>query len=246
MPKTAIVLCLDDQFVLPGLTTINSVLKNGGSLKNVTFVLLTTGLSETSTRILSEYAKERSVDLILKTVEDVSELGDVPTWAISTCLRLYCGDVCSEFDRILYLDGDLIILSSLCPIIEIDLKGKSAAAVVNHPPLSNVRIAVPRSRRGKVNGNAPYFNAGVVLFDVSCWQEKSIGYQCRQFIKKFPNTRLFDQDALNIALSEDWQPLDKHWNVPAGPLDEAPMLQDLVHVYPTIAHEVSSWENVQK
>lgn len=244
--NAAIVFCLDEQFVPPARTLIESIIRNGGAIDDVALVVVTTGLTASSAAALEESASRAGLPIAIRTVGNISPLGSVPRWAISTCLRLYVGDLCHDFQRALYLDADMLVLSPLMPVIDFDLGGRTCAAVVNYPPLNVIRVAIPRSRRGAVNGDMAYFNAGVLLIDTDRWRRRSIGQQSRAFISRFPTTRLFDQDALNMTLADDWCPLDKEWNTPAGSLADAPVIRGLAHVNPSMGGVLDEWERAQK
>lgn len=244
--KIAIAMTLDDRYAPPARVTIESIHRNGGSKRGVTLVVVSRGLSDASIAALRETSASTGIPIEFRVVEDVSELGAIPDWAVPACLRLFVGDVCADYDRVLFLDADLLILGDLDPLMHCDLGGLSAAAVVHFPPMSVMRVAVPKSRRGDANPEAPYFNAGVVLFDVRRWQERSIGLRSRAFLSRYPATRILDQDAWNVVLSGDWRVLDKEWNVPAGPMDDAPILRGLSHMNPAITEELRSWEPAQQ
>jgi lipopolysaccharide biosynthesis glycosyltransferase len=244
--RAAIVLCLDDRFVPPARALIESIRRNGGAPDNVTLVVLTTRLAAPSVEGLEDSAYQAGLPLSIRPVGDISELGSIPRWAVSTCLRLYFGEMCHDFERALYLDSDMLVLSPLAPLIDLDLGERASAAVINHPPFDLMRVAIRRSRRGAVDGDAAYFNAGVLLADIGRWNSRAVGLRSRAYLKQFPATRLLDQDAWNIALVNDWCPLDREWNTPAGPLAEAPMLRGLASMNRTLIETVRQWERVQR
>lgn len=243
--KTAIAVALNDRFVPPAQAMIESLRQCGGELQQVTLVILTTGLEPASKVALENSASRAGMSLAIRTITDISELGAIPNWAVSTCLRLYVGDMCGDFERALYLDSDMLVLDSLAPLIHMDLGERTAAAVVNHPPINVIRVAIRRSQRGEIDGDAPYFNAGVLLVDVDRWRSRSVGLRSRAFLKRFPATRLLDQDALNMTLVNDWCQLDKEWNAPAGSLDESPMFRGLAQMNRSMIEAVHEWEEAQ-
>jgi lipopolysaccharide biosynthesis glycosyltransferase len=219
---------------------------SGSQLDGATLVVLTTGLSESCRLALERSAARSGLKLSIRSVSDISELGGIPAWAVPTCLRLYTGDICHDFDRALYLDSDMVAVSSLDPLIDIDLDGRTAAAVINYPPLDVIRVAIRSSQRGTADGNARYFNAGVLLIDTARWAQRSIGVESRSYLSRYPTTRLFDQDALNIALVHDWLELDKEWNTPAGALSDAPMFGGLIRMSPALAETFQQWKEAQQ
>jgi lipopolysaccharide biosynthesis glycosyltransferase len=242
--SVAIAIALDDNFVPPARAMIESIRRHGGELNGVGLFVLTTGLQSSSVAALEHSASQTGLSLAIRTISDLSELGAIPNWAISTCLRLYVGDVC-DCERTLYLDSDMLVLSSLAPLLQMDLGGLTAAAVVNHPPINVIRVAIRRSQRGDVDPDEPYFNAGVLLVDVDRWKSRSVGQRSRAFLKRVPTTRLLDQDALNLVLVNDWCQLDKEWNAPAGSLDESPMFRGLAQMNRSLIDSMNEWKRAQ-
>jgi len=243
--SAAIVLALNDRFVPPAQVTLESIRQHGGPLDGVSLVIINAGLTAASIDALHASAAAAGLPLRIETVHDTSELGAIPAWAQSTCLRLYTGDLTQDFARALYLDSDMIVLSALAPLLDADLRDRTVAAVLNYPPLDVIRIAIPRSRRGTADGDAPYFNAGVLLVDTARWARLGVGQRSRAFLHQYPATRLLDQDALNIALVDDWLPLEKEWNAPAGPIAGAPMLGGLAGLQGGMSGTMREWEEAQ-
>lgn len=243
--RCAIAFCLNDRFLPPACALLESIGRHGGALEGLTLVAIATNLSERSMHELQRCASSNALALQVRIVTDTDGLGAISETALSTCLRLYLGEMCHDFERVLYLDCDMLVLSELAPLIRFDLQGRTAAATINHPPFSVMRVAIPRSRRASAAADAAYFNAGVLLIDVHRWKERAVGERARAYISEYPDTRLLDQDALNIALANDWCHLDKEWNSPAGPLDGAPMLRGLAHIDPSMARTLEQWAFAQ-
>src|SRR4030095_13135110 len=199
----AIVLALTDRFVPPAQALLESIRQHGGELEGVAVVVLTTGLSASSLAALTDSAARAGLTLDARRVTDMSDIGPIPDWAISWCLRLYTGDLCQEFDRALYLDSDMLVLSPLAPLLDVELGDRTAAAVIGPPPFDAIRVAIPRSRRGEVDGNAPYLHAGGLLRDIARWRSRAVGLRSRAYLRQYPTTRIPDQDALNVVLVDD-------------------------------------------
>jgi lipopolysaccharide biosynthesis glycosyltransferase len=243
--SVAIVLALDDRFVPPAQVMIESIRRHGGRLDGVNLVVLTQGLTALSTRALENSASRAGLSFTIRTVGNTTELGSIPDWAVPSCLRLYAGDFCQDFERALYLDSDMLVLSDLSPIFDFDMGDATAAAVINYPPFDVIRVAIRRSQRGEVDGDAPYFNAGVLLVDTQRWEARSVGRQSRAFLRRHPTTRLLDQDALNMVLVKDWCALDRKWNTPAGELETAPIFRGLLRLSPTLSETLRQWGRAQ-
>ncbi len=238
----AIIMSVDDRFVLPARVVLESIRRHSPGIGGAHLVILSTRLSAKSIEALEHSASGANLRLDVQILRDVAELGDVVDWVVPSCLRLYAGEFCAGFRRALYLDSDLLVLSNIVDLLDRDLAGASAAAVVNHPPFDSVRVALRRSQREDANPDAPYFNAGVLLFDPERWLSRDIGRNSRNYLKRYPNTRLFDQDALNVALTGDWRALELEWNVPAGRLEDAPVIKGLKQMNPGLADTLRAWQ----
>jgi lipopolysaccharide biosynthesis glycosyltransferase len=58
-----------------------------------------------------------------------------------------------------------------------------------------------------------YFNSGVLLLDLAGCAELGVFERAQRFLVEFPDeVSLWDQDALNVAVDDRWQRLDRCWN----------------------------------
>jgi lipopolysaccharide biosynthesis glycosyltransferase len=111
--------------------------------------------------------------------------------------------------KVLYLDSDLIVRSSLEMIWEINLEGYAVAAIENPPFQRNVELGLPSGAR--------YFNAGVLLMNLAYWREHDVVNRALSFIEENQQRlEYWDQDALNVILCESWLQLPSHWNAQHG------------------------------
>ena len=143
---------------------------------------------------------------------DVSDagLGDLVVGGYFTTMtyaRLLMGNLLPlEIDRILYLDGDIVVRGDIGELWTADLEGKTVGAVIDLPRYPfNQALGLP--------ADALYFNAGVLLIDLRKWRERKIGERALRFAREHPDRlRWSDQCALNFILHDDWTVLDRIWN----------------------------------
>lgn len=137
----------------------------------------------------------------------LSDLTGGVNFTVTTYARLLIGDhLPREVDRVLYLDGDILVRGDLQPLWTLDLKGHTAAAVTDLPRYEfNSTLGLP--------ADALYFNAGVLLIDLARWRRLDIGGRTLAFARQHPDRlRWCDQCALNLILHDDWILLDRVWN----------------------------------
>jgi len=123
--------------------------------------------------------------------------------------RVMLPDLLPHLDRILYLDADIIAVSSLKPLWATSLEGQWLAAVDN--------VMEPHVRQHPLQLGLPsendYFNSGVLLFNLK--QMRADDCTARILaVARDPERKLFwpDQDALNLVLASRRVRLHPRWN----------------------------------
>ncbi len=120
--------------------------------------------------------------------------------------RFWAADYFPEdVDRVLYLDGDMVIIGSVTPLLELDITGKMLAAVQIPGSTSPVRLGY--------NPEFGYFNSGVLVINLQKWREESVRdlliATSHALAKKLNDP---DQDVLNYCFHDRYIALDYTWN----------------------------------
>lgn len=112
-------------------------------------------------------------------------------------------------DRVLYLDGDMIVLGPLDEVWETDISDVAVGAVADGKRLpEDAPAVVPHHRTS--------FNSGFLLLNLDYWRRQGIMEQLLAFIGEqgaHGVMRYVDQDALNAVLGDRWRPLPLRFNV---------------------------------
>lgn len=150
-----------------------------------------------------------------------------PWLSRATYLRLFL-DLLPELDpyqRLLYLDGDVSVLADPWNLLSTDMKSAPVAAAYD---LKNLPDTAYRSRLPVFPGS-PYFNAGVMLFDLAAIRVTNDLETARAFALEHGDLCLaHDQDALNVVFQGRWQVLDWRWNavsLNADLFDKSPFIR---------------------
>lgn len=129
----------------------------------------------------------------------------------ATYLRLFIDLVpeLASYQRVLYLDSDIWVVADPWNLLSAGLK---AAPVMAAYDLRNLPDTAYRNRL-PVRAGAPYFNAGVILFDLEAIRAGGELEAARAFALDHPDLCLaHDQDALNVVFQGRWQVMDWRWN----------------------------------
>lgn len=110
-----------------------------------------------------------------------------------------------DAERVLYLDGDMVIVGSVAPLLEMSLDGAVLAAVQIPGSLSPQRLGYDPSYG--------YFNSGVMVINLVRWREvqaERILVQAAHDLA--PKLNDPDQDVLNYCFHDQVIRLDYIWN----------------------------------
>lgn len=214
-----IVLSTDNNFVQHCAVTMVSILENN---KDVSFFIITDGLTDSNSLILSELAKkyDSSLQFLLVDKSIVSRLpmpdnSNLKHISPATYYRLFVAELLPDsVDKVIYLDCDMVIRGSLAELWNTDIQDYAIAAVFqdNNWAIKNhtfERLSLPESHG--------YFNAGMLLINVSYWR---INHVQDRFLDYLTHNRdkivYHDQDVLNVTLQNSVLGVSPIWNMQNG------------------------------
>ena len=108
-------------------------------------------------------------------------------------LKFYLPALLPDLDRVLYLDGDIIVRRDLSPLAEIELGGRLAAVVRDLPQVFYEKQLLGESR--------DYFNSGVMLLNLRQMRAEGLTERLVEMKKACPDDKLMDQNVLNRAMA---------------------------------------------
>lgn len=115
-----------------------------------------------------------------------------------------------QTERVLFLNNECIVNSSLSALWKIDLNGYALAASAD---LFLDHFAVSHHRFPDLK---PYFNAGVLLFNNTLCNNSPFYPQIYKALQEQQNLTFAEQDILNLVCVNRWYPLTKLYNFQAG------------------------------
>ena len=174
---------------------------------------------------------------------------DHPNLSVATYYRLLLPSLLNEdVDRLLYLDCDVIVLTNIMELYNLDLVGYGVAAVRDATPVNNHHRLIMGLELNDIA-----FCAGVLMINLSYWRE----HNCQQNMLKYINKMgarliLEDQDVLNHEFHNHWfQLAHKYSKFPMAlaVIDQAQKKADILEYAfsPSILHYASftkPWLNI--
>ena len=202
----------DDRYAAVTGVCLCSLLENNRGAQELHIYLIDESIGEENRNKLRALAAHygRSLDFL-----DMSALSarlaaeGAPRWLGSYAAygRLFApGMIEEEIDRLLYLDSDTLVTADLGELYNMDMEGKVCAMVQDTAAYRFYRYL------GHCP-DEPYFNSGVILFDVAQWKRLDCEAAVFPFLRAFGTQPIFpDQDALNYILRGKIKKLSPRYN----------------------------------
>lgn len=193
-------------------TLIISICKNTKHFCN--FFILDGGISnenkEKITKIQDSYSNYDIEFIQINNAEIFKDIIPKRNRPLSLYSRLLIPYIKHEFDKVIYLDVDLILLDDIIRLFSIDISNKSIAAV---PETLNNDYLDNRRKTLNISSTHTLFNSGVLLINCKKWKIK---YEINDFLKieKKYHEKIAhnDQDILNICFENDYHELSYQYN----------------------------------
>ena len=201
-----ICLTTDDNYAKYCGTVITSALENRADGDELVFHILHGGLKADNIQKLSVLGNVKFYELddnLFSPFLKKSKIG----WTVPSLYRLKMASIL-DLDKVLYLDCDTIVTSSLKSYFEQDLDGYSLGVVpdVNYEAYMD-SINVPKDK------GYFYFNAGSLLMNLKQFRQANIEEQLFKCLEEiWQHTPFSDQDVLNKVLHTSVKKLDKRYN----------------------------------
>lgn len=207
-----IVLCTDNNFVEYMLVTTTSILLN--TTHKIKFYILTSpDLSlENKKLIKNKILKYKLAKLKIIKIEDSQYKFKINHHLpLATYYRILISKYVKE-DKVIYLDGDIIVLDDIKKLYNLKLGTKVIAAVEDTAHIINSPENKRKHKELEIPAKFKYFNAGVLLINnkkYKLYKLKLINY----IITNPEKIKLCDQDALNAILYNKTKIINLKYNM---------------------------------
>jgi lipopolysaccharide biosynthesis glycosyltransferase len=208
MDEINIVAVSDEKYAKYMIVMINSILINNESISPISFYIIDCGIKQQDKDFLINLVKNHKCKISF-IHEDYSQCkhfhvrGHISHAAY---VKVQMPSLLENLKKIIYLDGDLIVLDDIEKLWSRDVNNTHLYAVCNPQSISSAYIDDPIDKN--------IFNSGVMLINLDRWRENNIEEKALGFLKEnSQKIKLHDQPALNALLHDKWLPLEAKWNV---------------------------------
>ena len=205
---------LDSKYTEQFCVSAVSILKNANADDNINFYILDGGLTENDkTNIeLLKNIKDFSIEYLQINEKDFKDCPMLKEKSdehkdyhvtLPTYFRFKLPELLPKLDKVLYLDCDVIVRTSLKELFAVSLKDKAVAMVEDvESKRESERLAIKK-----------YFNAGVMLINLDYWRKNNVSILLFEYAKNNKKKILWqDQDVINAVLEGKIKSISLKWN----------------------------------
>ena len=200
--------CIDENYVCQLGAALCSLVQSNSQNEISVYVLSNDLKLESKIRLRNVISNTSSFSLtfINSTDEQVKKLTAGGHISAATYIRFELPDRLFHLKKVLYLDADLIISDDLSSLWNVDI-GNNFVGAVENPFFDRYSSLGMSSKFG-------YFNAGVLLINLSLWRKNGVKDHVIDFlISHKKEAIMYDQDALNATFKGHWFKLPLRWNL---------------------------------
>lgn len=205
----------DDNYA-PFLTiALSSMLENASKNYFYKIIILSSKISEQNKQIVKRLETPNSSIEFISLTERVKGLqGKLHTrdyYSKETYNRFFIANLFPEFDKVLYLDADMVMLGDVSELYNMDMSDYLVAACEEEVILGSSILSTYVEKALGIN-RQDYFNAGMLVMNTARFRKEHIEEQFIKLLKKYTFTVAQDQDYLNILCKHAVLKLNLGWN----------------------------------
>lgn len=218
--KTVPIVFASNQGFAPAMSVaIASVLQHCSDGRNYDIVVLESNVTESTKRVIQSMAKGRE-NVSIRFYHALPIIAQYDLKAnehitVETFYRFIIQDVLPDYDKVVYLDGDLVCCCDIAQLYDVDIECCYLAAALDPDMLGNLNLSEERVNylRQELEMEDPYsyFQAGVLLLNTERMRaahstEEWLRFACHRY-------QFSDQDVLNRYCQGHVKYLDMSWNM---------------------------------
>ncbi len=201
--------------------TINSIIKNSNDYCNYDLIIFTTDMSQRNKSLLGSMVKNKpNFSVRFVDINPYVEGLKFHTWAHFTkftYFRLLIPYVLEKYEKVIYLDSDVVVRADISELYETDVKDYLLAAardthvIGSSSPRCPYRVSYYTEELG-FEDVTQYFQGGVVVYNIN---EMRRAFPDCELLKIASEStfRWLDQDLLNSKCKGRVKFLPNYWNV---------------------------------
>lgn len=200
----------DDGFCMPTCVTITSILQNRSRRYHYNIFVIGYDLSEYSIEKLNSLAsKDFKVQIInaprLELFKKYAFVSSTIHVTPTSILKFFIPQYLPQLDKVLYLDGDMVVQSNLLKLYNIKIEDQYIAAV------KDIVSTFAWHKESVPYKSSSYFNSGMMLMNLKKMRAENISDKLVDYRINGKNYYM-DQDALNVVFAGQVRYVSPYYN----------------------------------
>lgn len=215
--KVIVAFATDYKFRYYTGVALHTLIRHASPETQYEILILANSLTSSDGAIFAKLVEDRKnfTLRILEMREKIAELGVekfyLGNYAIAVYYRLFLHELLPQYDKVLYLDSDILVQADVGELFQTDLGNNALGAIKDRVTnrltfFAYIRNTLKMRRPGK------YFNSGVLLMDLNKLRNSDFSHRVRGEINSGIPFRFPDQDILNRLLCGKVSYLNAAWN----------------------------------
>lgn len=219
-----VVFNIDENYVQHLCCVIASILKNAKSDETFNFYIINSELSDNSKNKINSMKKSGkcTIDFIhvdKESVKDCPLTKEAAHITAATYFRFMLPDLLPDIDKVLYLDCDITVLTSLRELYETN---------IDNYYFAGCKDCLFKENAARLNLEK-YCNTGVMLANLAKWRRNNISAKLFEYAANNSDKIVWvDQDVLNVVMQNSILYLEQKWNLMIGGFYCAPNIPEWV------------------
>ncbi|MCD8381699.1 MAG: glycosyltransferase [Clostridiales bacterium] len=195
--KIPIVLICDDNYIIPTSVAISSMISSKAPETYYEIYIVCASLSEESEAAFSVFASDSvAIHILREDADRFASLHQFSSSAIcvaspSALLKFILPELLPQYDKVLYLDGDILVRTDLSELYATDLENNMVAAVIDSGSIyykHKFTLLVEH-----------YFNSGVMVLNLKQMRQENMTEALIHTKQELNDSNLMDQNVLNVV-----------------------------------------------
>lgn len=234
---------IDDKYVKYFAACLKSLINNTSPENQYNIHILHEDITNQNQERIKEMETENvtiSFENVTKRIEKIrKKLSIRDYYSYTTYYRMFIADMFPQYDKVLYLDADIIVLDDVAKLYQYEL-GKNYVGAANEQVMVNHDIFGSYVEQVLGISRMAYFNAGVLVINSRQFRRQNILQKFVDLINEYTFVVTQDEDYLNIICQDKILWIDKRWNYQTSdPVDRDLKDVSIIHY----AYAVKPWHS---
>ena len=211
----------DDRYAMPMAVMLRSVIENISDDRQIYIYAIDAGIAELNKKKIASSLGHKLVtfnwiETSISLPNNLPLAKDVlPHVSQAVYYRLLLADILPlEYEKVIYLDSDLIVLQDIDRLWKIEI-GENYVMAVQDCSITLVSSPYGLKRYKELNilYDCKYFNSGVMIVNLKKWRSENISIKLFEYLEiNRDDIQHHDQDAMNALFAGHWGELEPQWN----------------------------------